>query len=160
MKPKIRSLPIFFTVVISFILSFFKHFSVLLYPLSGIIFYFYLPIFYATSRMNIIRYQVNGEYPHIRLYLMELSIWFVSTCFFSFILAHFLADLFFDHQAAIYHFSYFLLTVGVVGIAVSEYYANKNKAEYESAKKFFEIQGLFYGAEIITLILIVLMLHH
>ena len=108
-----RSVPLFIAIVIAFGLSFLKHISVLMYPLSAIIFFNYLPVLYASSRINILYHAKEKKLLHIKFHPMELSMWLVSTSFFSFILAHLFSDLLFPYRKHLYHFTIFLIFSGI-----------------------------------------------
>lgn len=153
-----RSLPLFLTIVVAFALSFLKHISVIMYPLSAIIFYFYLPVLYASSRINILHHIKKKEVFHIKFYPMELSMWLVSTCFFAFILAHLLSDLLFHYRESIYHFSYFLITLGIAGITYCEFDAKK--FHISSKKNSFETQGRILSFEFLFILILLFAMNH
>lgn len=153
-----RSLPLFVAVAIVFALSFIKHISVAMYPLSAIIFYYYLPVLYASSRINILHHLKNKEVFHIKFYPMELGMWFIGTCFFAFILAHLIADLLFHHREVLYHFTFFLMSLGLAGI----YFCERQATRFHilSKKTSFEIQGRFLSFEILFMMVFIFSMNH
>ena len=153
-----KSLPLFLVIVLAFGLSFSKHISSAMYPLSAVIFYYYLPVLYASSRINILHHIKEKEVFHIKFYPMELSMWLVSTCFFSFVLSHLLADVFFSYRESLYHFTYFLITVGLAGIIYCE--LNVNKFPISAKKTVFETQGKLLGFEFLFIMILLFVMNH
>ena len=153
-----RSIPLFLVIVVAFGLSFFKHISVLMYPLSAVIFYFYLPVLYASSRFNILHHIKEKQVFHIHFYPMELSMWFVSTCFFSFVISHLLADVLFHYRESLYHFTFFLITLGIGGIIYCELEANK--VDISSKKAIFETQGRLLCFELFFFMFLLFVINH
>lgn len=153
-----RSLPLFFIIVIAFGLSFAKHISVLMYPLSAIIFYFYLPVLYASSRINILHHTKERELFHIKFYPMELAMWLVSTCFFSFILSHLISELFFNHRESLYHFMIFLITLVLGGIIYCEF--DTRKFHISSKKIIFEMQGRLLSFQLLFVMVLLFVMNH
>ncbi len=153
-----RSIPLFIAIVIAFGLSFLKHISALMYPLSAVIFYFYLPLLYASSRINILHHIKEKEIFHIKFYPMELSMWLVSTSFFAFILSHLISDLMFAHRQSLYHFSFFLIILGLGGIIYFE--MDANKFHNSSKKSAFVKQGRFLGFEFLFIMTLLFVMNH
>lgn len=153
-----RSALLFIIIIVAFSLSFTKHISLVMYPLSAIIFYFYLPVLYASSRINILHHIKESEILHIKFYPMELSFWLVSTCFFSFILSHLLSDVLFEFRESLYHFMYFLITLGVGGIVYCE--LNANKFHNSSKKAAFKTQGRFLSFEFLFISFLLFVMNH
>ncbi len=153
-----RSLPLFAAIVIAFGLSFVKHISVAMYPLSAVIFYSYLPVLYASSRINILHHISNEEVFHIKFYPMELSMWLVSTLFFAFILSHLISDLLFHHREILYHFTFFLMTIGLAGIIYCERHASGFLISEK--KTIFEIQGRLLSFEIFFIMTLLFVMNH
>lgn len=153
-----RSIPLFIAILIAFALSFFRHISFLMYPLSVIIFYFYLPVLYASSRINILHHIKEKQLFHIKFYPMELSMWLVSNCFFSFIIAHLLSDMLFHYRVSIYHFSYFLIPLGIGGITYFEQKASK--LQITSKEMIFETQGRILGFELVIIMIAIFVANH
>ncbi len=153
-----RSIPLFIVILIAFTLSLSRHVSIAMYPLSAIIFYFYLPILYASSRMNILHHIKDKEIFHIRFYPMELSMWLVSTSFFAFILSHLISDILFDYRESLYHFTIFLISLGLLGIL----YCEQDAAHYHflSKKNAFELQGKFLSFEIFFIMTWLFFINH
>ncbi len=89
---------------------------------------------------------------------MELSMWFVSTCFFGFILSHLIADLLFHHREELYHFMYFLILAGFVGISYCE--VDVRKFHLLSNKAIFEIQGRILSFEILFIMILLFVMNH
>ncbi len=157
-KHPLKPILLFLAIVIAFGLSFLKHFSLIMYPLSFIIFYFYLPVLYASSRINILHHIKEKEVFHIKFYPMELSMWLVSTCFFAFILSHLLSDLLFHYRESIYHFSYFLITLGLTGIVYCE--LDAMKFHNSSKKTIFETQGRLLSFEFLFIMILLFTMNH
>lgn len=153
-----HSITLFIIIVIAFALSFVKHISLAMYPLSAILFYYYLPVLYASSRINILRHLEKPEALHIRFYPMEITLWFVSSCFFAFILAHLISDLMFDYRLPLYHLSYFLIACALTGIIYCEWEAKR--LHILNKKKTFEIQGRFLSFEILFILILLFVMNH
>jgi len=153
-----RSIPLFVAIVIAFGLSFLKHISAVMYPLSAVIFYFYLPVLYASSRINILHHIKDKELLHIKFYPMELSMWLVSTSFFAFILSHLISDLLFDHRQHLYHFMIFMITVGLIGIIYCE--CDARKYHILSKRTAFETQGRFLSFEFFFIMVLLFVMNH
>ena len=142
MKPFI----LFATILTIFLLAFLKHISAVMYPLSAIIFYRYLPVLYTASRINTLHHAKGKEFIHRKFYPIELSIWLISTCFLSFIIAHLLTDLLFLYLKSLYHLTYFLISLGLAGIVFYE--IDASRLHLLSKKTAFKQQGLFLSIEI------------
>lgn len=89
---------------------------------------------------------------------MELSMWLVSTLFFSFILSHLLSDLFFSYRQHLYHFTFFLITLGFLGIIYCE--MDVNKLHHSSKKDAFENQGRFLSFEFLFIMMLLFTMNH
>ncbi len=153
-----KSIFIFSIISIAFVVSFTKHISAIMYPLSVILFYVYLPVLYASSRINILHHKKNKEVFYIKFYPMELGLWLVSTCFLAFVISHLLSDLLFHHLEHLYHFTYFLIVCGLVGTIYCE--IDVNKLHNSSKNKAFELQGKFLSFEIFFIIFIFFAMNH
>lgn len=153
-----RPIILFLIIFIAFALSFTKHISAIMYPLSAILFYNYLPILYASSRINILHHKKEKEVFHIKFYPMELSLWLLCTCFLAFVISHLLSDLLFHHLEHLYHFTYFLILLGLVGIIYCE--LDVNKLHLSPKKTAFELQGKFLSFEIFFIIFIFFAMNH
>ncbi len=153
-----HSIPLFIAIIIAFGLSFMKHISFAMYPLSAVIFYYYLPILYATSRINILHHLKNKEAFHIKYYPMEFSMWLVSTSFFGFILSHLISDLLFHHREDLYHFLFFLITSGLIGIIYCEHKASNSQTSAKQA--ILEIQGRILSFEILFFMTLIFVMNH
>ena len=149
MKPYL----LFIIVIVAFGLSFSKHISFLMYPLSGAIFYFYLPVLYASSRINILHHIQEKEVFHVKFYPMELGLWLIGTCFFSYVLSHLFSDLLYPYRESLYHFSFFLIIIGLLGIVYCE--LDANKFHLSSKKASFATQGKLLGFEILFVMLLI-----
>jgi hypothetical protein len=153
-----KSYLIFIIVIVAFGLSFSKHISFLMYPLSGAIFYFYLPVLYASSRINILHHIKEKEVFHIKFYPMELGLWLISTCFFSYVLSHLLSELLYPYRESLYHFSFLLIIMGLAGIVYCE--LDAIKFHLTSKKKSFTAQGKLLSFEIFFVMLLIFELSH
>ena len=153
-----RSIPLFLAIVIAFGLSFLKHISVAMYPLSAVIFYYYLPVLYASSRINILHHIKDKEILHIKFYPMELSMWLASTSFFAFILSHLISDLLFSYREHVYHFTIFLISIGLLGIIYCE--RDANKYHILSKRAAFEAQGRFLSFEFFFIMVLLFVMNH
>jgi len=153
-----HSIPLFLAIVIAFGLSFLKHISLAMYPLSAFIFYYYLPVLYASSRINILHHIKDKEVFHIKFYPMELSMWLVSTSFFAFILSHLISDLLFHHREALYHFTFFLITAALVGIIYCE--RDATRYHLSSKRTAFELQGRFLSFEFLFIMTLLFAMNH
>ena len=152
MKP----VPLFFITVAAFIFSFMRHISFAMYPLSFVIFYFYIPKLYAWSRINVLWHHEAKEFMHLRFYPSEFIIWLVGTCFFAFIIAHLLADFLFDIEQLSF---YILPAMGVylVFIVLRELKA-KDLGE-KLSQEVYEQQGRMLSVEILMVFLLLLAMH-
>lgn len=153
-----RSIPLFLVILVAFGLSFLRHISVLMYPLSAVIFYFYLPVLYASSRINILHHIKEKEVFHIHFYPMELGMWLVSSLFFSFVISHLLADVLFPYRQSFYHFTFFLIAVGIWGIIYCEQKANK--IHISSKNVIFETQGRLLCFELFFFMFLLFVMNH
>lgn len=149
---------IFLAIIIAFGLSFSKHISMLMYPLSALIFYFYLPVIYASSRINILHHKKNKELFHIKFYPIELGAWLASTLFLAFMLSHLISDLLFDHAEALYHFMIFLISISLAGI----FYCERDATRFHLSKKdrIFQIQGRLLSFEILFFMILLFVISH
>jgi hypothetical protein len=154
MKPVL----LFVIIIVAFAFSLGKHISMLMYPLTAIIFYFYLPTLYASSRMNILHHIKESEILHIKFYPMELSLWLVSTCFFSYILSHLLSDILFPFWESLYHFTFFLSTLGLGAIIFCE--LDANKFHISSKKTVYKTQGRFLSFEFLFVFFLLFIINH
>ena len=111
-----KSFPLFAAIIVAFIISLKGHISLTMYLLSGVIFYFYLPMLYSYSRVNVLRHMEANEFMHVKYYPMEFILWLIACCFFAFIIAHLLADLLFRFTHL--HFFIFPLIFGYMGLIV------------------------------------------
>ena len=84
--------------------------------------------------------------------------WLVSTCFFSFVLSHLLSDVFFSYRESLYHFTYFLISVGLAGIIYCE--LNVDKFPLSSKKTVFETQGKLLGFELLFIMILLFVMNH
>jgi len=149
MKPYL----LFIIVIVAFSLSFSKHISFLMYPLSAAIFYFYLPVLYASSRINILHHIRKKEVFHVKFYPMELGLWLIGACFFSYVLSHLFSDLLYPYRESLYHFSFFLIIIGLLGIVYCE--LDANKFHLSSKKSSFTTQGKLLSFEILFVMLLI-----
>ena len=153
-----KSWLIFAAIVAAFGLTFSKHISILMYPLSGVLFYFYLPVLYASSRMNILHHLEGKTVFHIKFYPMELTLWFIATSFLSFIISHLLADILLPYRESLYHFSFLLIALGLGMIIYCE--LNANKFHLSSKRSSYETQGRYLSFEILFIMLLIFEVNH
>jgi hypothetical protein len=155
----IYSTPVTISVVIGFVVSFFEHISVIMYFLSGIIFYFYLPILYVYSRVNILNHFKAKELGDLKYYPMEFGFWLIITGFFSFILAHLLADLAYGLDEPVHGLLYPLMIIFLALIIYQELKAKKSD-NYSDEKVNYEKQGRLIAFELLSVMILLFMLHH
>lgn len=132
-------------IAAAFSLSLTKHINVIMYPLCAVIFYFYLPVLYASSRINILHHIKETKIWHIKFYPIELSAWFLITCFLSYILAHLLAGIFFLYRDSLYHFTYLLIILGLGGIVYCE--LDADNFHISAKQTIFKTQGRLLSFE-------------
>jgi hypothetical protein len=154
----IKSLPLIIAIAVGFIFSFLKHISVPMYLLSGVIFYFYLPMLYSYSRANVLFHVKAKEFLHLKYYPMEFFFWLVATCFFSFVLAHLLADLAYGQEKHIHEFLYPLILVYLGVIFYRELRAKKLHNLDEQIN--YEKQGRLITFEVLFLFILLFMMEH
>lgn len=149
---------LFIFVLAAFALSFSRHISFLMYPLSVVIFYLYLPVLYASSRINILHHKKEQEIFHIKFYPIELSMWLVSTLFFGFMLSHLIADLLFPYREYLYHFTIFLITFGMGCIVYCESIAENLHTPAKNL--LFKLQGRLVGFELLFIMTLLFAMNH
>ena len=151
-----KSFPLFIAILLGFIISLKWHFSIAMYPLSGVIFYYYLPMLYSYSRINVLQHIEANEFIHLKYYPMEFFLWLVAACFFSFILAHLLSDLLF--QVKRLHVLMLPLIISYLGLIVyRETRASTLRAI--NRKMNFEKQGRLLTFEILFVFMFLFTLH-
>jgi len=153
-----KSIAIFSVIIIAFGLSFSKHISIIMYPLSAVLFYVYLPVLYASSRRNVLQHKKEKEVFNIKFYPMELSLWLACTCFLAFVMSHLLADLLFHQLEHLYHFTYFLILMGLAGAVFCE--LDANRLHLLSKKIDYRLQGRFLSFEIFFIIFLFFAMNH
>ncbi len=84
--------------------------------------------------------------------------WLVSTLFFAFILSHLISDLLFHHREILYHFTFFLMTIGLAGIIYCERHASGFLISEK--KTIFEIQGRLLSFEIFFIMTLLFVMNH
>ena len=142
-----KSTFLFIIIFTIFCLAFIKHISAIMYPLSMVIFYAYLPILYSSSRLNLLNHKTNKTKSfYIKFYPIELGLWFVCTCFLAFLISHLLSDLLFHQLQTLYHFTYFLIGFGLLGSLYYEW--DVAKLHYTPKEVAFKIQGRLLSFEI------------
>lgn len=150
---------ILFVLIISiFTFSFIEHRALLMYPLSALIFYMYLPKLYAYSRVNILHHIKAKEFVHLKYYPMELFMWLLATCFFSFILAHLTADLLYRYSKHIHYFMYPVIFIDL-GFIIHRELKSKTLLE-EQRPQLYERQGRLLTFEILFVFLLLFMIPH
>ena len=151
-----KSFPLFIAIISAFIISFYGHHAVAMYALSAIIFYYYLPMLYSYSRINVMRHIEAREFMHVRFYPMEFILWLIGCSFFSFILAHLLADKLFN----VTHLHFFLIPLIIVYLGLIIYREINSKKLLAQRKKLnFESQGRLLSFEILFIFTILFSLH-
>ncbi len=153
-----KSAVLFVLIITIFTLSFVDHHAVLMYPLSALIFYVYLPKIYAFSRINIFHHLKANEFIHLKYYPMEFFLWLLATCFFSFILAHLTADLLYRYSKHIHYFMYPVIFIDLGFIVYREVRA-KNLLT-EQLQSYYERQGRLLTFEILFIFLLLFMIPH
>ncbi|MCK5831251.1 MAG: hypothetical protein KAH20_13225 [Methylococcales bacterium] len=153
-----RSISLFSVIIIAFGLAFSKHISLFMYPLGAILFYVYLPILYATSRINVLHHKKEQEVLHIKFYAMELGVWLACTCFLAFVLSHLFSDLVSHELKHLYHFTYFLIFIGLAGAILCE--LDANKLHLLSKKVDYRLQGRFLSFEVFFIIFLFFSMNH
>lgn len=145
----VKSLPLVIAIVASFIFTFFEHVAVPMYLLSAVIFYFYLPMLYSYSRVNVFYHVKAKEFLHLKYYPLEFLFWLLATCFFSFILAHLLADLAYGMEKHVHEFMYPLIFIYLGIIFYRELSAKKlhnveGQVNYEKQGRLICFEVLFW----------------
>ena len=154
----IKSLPLIIAIVVGFIFSFLKHISVPMYLLSGVIFYFYIPMLYSYSRTNVFYHVKAKEFLHLKYYPLEFLFWLLATSFFSFILAHLIADLSFGVENPVHSIIYvlvfcYLLMIFYRELAVKKLHNIDEQINYEK-------QGRLISFEVLFLFILLFMMRH
>ena len=153
-----KSLPLVVAIIAGFIFSFFEHISVPMYLLSAVIFYFYLPMLYSYSRVNIFYHIKAQEFLHLKYYPLEFLFWLLATCFFSFILTHLLADLAFGMEKHVHEFMYPLIVI-YLGIIFYRELSAKNLHDVEKQINY-EKQGRLITFQVLFLFVLLFMMKH
>jgi hypothetical protein len=154
----VKSMPLIIAIVVGFVLSFFKHISIPMYLLSGVIFYFYIPMLYSYSRVNVFNHIRVQQFMHLKYYRMEFLFWLLVTSFFSFILAHLLADLSFGVEKPIHIIIYMLVLFYLIMIFYRELSAKKLHNIDEQIN--YERQGRLISFEILFVFILLFMMKH
>lgn len=154
----IKSLPLVIAIVVGFGFAFFKHVSVPMYLLSAVIFYVYLPMLYSYSRVNVFYHVKSQEFMHLKYYRMEFLFWLLATSFFSFILAHLLADLAFGFEKHVHEFMYPLIVIYLGMIFYRELSAKKLHSLDEQIN--YEKQGRLISFEVLFLFILLFLMKH
>lgn len=154
----IKTVPLIVAVSIGFVISFFEHISVVMYLLTAVIFYFYLPMLYSYSRVNVFYHVKAEEFMHLKYYPLEFSFWLITTCFFSFILAHLLADLAYDINKPIHILAFPLIIAYSVMIFHREVAAKKLHNQEEQIN--YEKQGRLISFVVLLVFILLFMLYH
>jgi|JFJP01.1.fsa_nt_gi hypothetical protein len=153
-----NSLPLIIAICLGFIFSFLKHISFVMYFASGIIFYFYLPVLYSYARVNILNHVKAKEFLHLKYYPLEFLFWLATTCFFSFILAHLLADLFYEINKPIHVIAFPLILACLILICYRELAAKK--LHNQDVKINYEKQGRLICFQVLFIFVLLFLLHH
>ncbi len=148
---------LFVAILLGFLISFKYHISVVMYALSGIIFYFYIPYLYALSRINILKHKQETELLHLKFYPMELLLWIIACSFFAFIIAHLLADLLFQ-MPHLHHFMFFLM-IGYLGMIIFRELKARNLHGFNKKTNFVQ-QGRLLSFEMLFVYFVILSIPH
>lgn len=151
-----KSFPLFIAIILAFIISLRWHFSIAMYPLSGVIFYYYLPMLYSYSRINVLKHIETNEIIYLKYYPMEFLLWLVAGCFFSFILAHLLSDLLF--QVKRLHIFILPLIMTYLGLIIYRE-TRASTLRTLNRKMNFEKQGRLLTFEILFVFMFLFTLH-
>lgn len=154
----IKSLPFVIAIIIGFGFAFFKHIEVSMYLLTAVIFYFYLPILYSYSRVNVFYHVKAEEFMNLKYYPMEFLFWLLATCFFSFILAHLIANLSFGIEIEVHFILYLLASVYLLMIFYRE--LSIKKLHNVDATINYEKQGRLISFEVLFVFILLFMAHH
>lgn len=154
----LKALPLVIAIVVSFIFAFFKHISVPMYLLSAVIFYFYLPMLYSYARVNVFYHVKAKEFMHLKYYPLEFLFWLLVTCFFSFILAHLLADLAYGMEKHVHEFMYPLIFI-YLGIIFYRELSAKKLLDVDKEINY-EKQGRLITFEVLFLFILLFMMKH
>lgn len=149
---------IFLIIISAFSMAFSRHVSFLMYPLSGYIFYRYVPVIYTTCRINILHHPHCKQLFGISFYPLELIVWLICALFFSFVIDHLLADIFFLHLQSLYHFTWFLIAITLIGIVYIEPGLIKQVSIPKT--KAFEIQGRLLSFEVLFVTFLLFSTNH
>jgi hypothetical protein len=144
--------------IVGFGFAFFEHISVPMYLLSGVIFYFYLPMLYSYSRVNVFFHVKAKEFLHLKYYPLEFLFWLLATCFFAFILAHLLASLAFGMEKHVHEFIFPLIFIYLVIIFYRELSAKKLHNTDEQIN--YEKQGRLITFEVLLMFILLFMMQH
>jgi hypothetical protein len=155
---RIKSLPIVTLISVGFVAAFFEHIAVAMYLLSAIIFYFYLPVLYSYSRTNVSSHIKAKEFMNLKYYPLEFIFWLLATGFFSFLLAHLLADLAYGLYKPLHAVMYPLMVAYLIMIAYHEWAARKLNNQDEKIN--YEKQGRLIAFELLFVMILLFMLHH
>lgn len=155
---KIKTLPLIIAISLGFLISFFEHIAVAMYLLSAVIFYFYLPILYSYSRTNVLNHVKAKEFMHLKYYPLEFIFWLFTSGFFSFILAHLLADLAYGMDKPIHILATPLIIGYFIMIGYRELTAKKLHNQDEQIN--YEKQGRLICFEILFIFILLFMWHH
>ena len=152
----IKSLPLVTAIIIGFLFSFFEHISVAMYLLSIVIFYFYLPMLYSYSRINVLYHVKAKEFMQLKYYPLEFLFWLLTTCFFSFILAHLLSDLFYGMEKPLH----VLFIPLIIGYFIMTFYPEltAKKLRNEDELINYEKQGRLISFDILFIFILLFML--
>jgi hypothetical protein len=155
---KMKSRPLIIAISLGFVISFFEHIAVAMYLLSGVIFYFYLPILYSYSRSNVLSHVKAKEFMHLKYYPLEFIFWLFTSGFFSFILAHLLADLAYGMDRLIHILAAPLIIGYFMMICYRELAAKKLNNQDEQIN--YEKQGRLICFEILFVFILLFMWYH
>lgn len=150
-------------VIPAFILTFELHIKYLMYPLAAAVFYIYVPLLFLYGKKSLLQYKQQGGAPANYYAYLWFSLWFVTTCFFSYMLSHLLADVISSfHWSFFRYLLYAFLLLMVIGLGVIVYlqWTSKRIEALGDITMNFETQGRLASFEILLLLLIIFLIKH
>lgn len=149
-------------IIPAFILTFELHIKYLMYPLAAATFYLYVPFLYLYGKKSALQYKQQGAPANYFAYLW-FALWFVVTCFFSYMLSHLLADVISSfHWSFFRYLLYVFLLLMVIGLGVIVYlqWTSKKIDALGDITMNFETQGRLASFEILLSLLIIFLIKH
>lgn len=146
----------------AFILAFELHIKYLMYPLAAAIFYLYVPLLYLNGKKSALQDAQQDGAARYYSYLW-FSLWFIVTCFFSYMLSHLLADVISSFHWRFFRYLlyiFLLLMAGGLGVIFYLQWTSKKIAALGDIHTNFETQGRLASFEILLSLLIIFLLKH